>query len=40
LIFNNNVLKNLIYNMLSDEERKVKHELAASVLEDLYENDG
>lgn len=38
--FNNKVLKNLIYNRLSEEEQKVKHEIAASVLEDLFENEG
>ena len=35
--FYNKVLKNLIYNRLSEEERKVKHEFAASVLENLFE---
>ncbi|MFT5873737.1 MAG: putative ATPase [Clostridium sp.] len=38
--FNNKVLKNLIYNRLSEEERNVRHEIAASVLENLFENDG
>ncbi|MBU3190513.1 diguanylate cyclase [Clostridium bowmanii] len=38
--FNNKVLKNLIYNRLSEEQRKVKHEIAASVLESLFENEG
>ena len=38
--FYNNVLKNLIYNRLSDEERKAKHELAASVLEQLFKKNG
>lgn len=34
--FNNKVLKNLIYNKLSEKQRKVKHEIAASVLEKLF----
>jgi len=38
--FYNKVLKNLIYNRLSEEERKEKHEFAASVLENLFENEG
>ncbi|MGH4139500.1 diguanylate cyclase [Clostridium sp.] len=38
--FNNKVLKNLIYNRLSEDEQKVKHEIAASVLESLFENEG
>ena len=38
--FYNKVLKNLIYNRLSEEERKVKHEIAASVLEDLFKIEG
>jgi diguanylate cyclase (GGDEF)-like protein len=38
--FNNKVLKNLIYNRLSEEERKVKHDIAASVLESLFEVEG
>ncbi|MGV8980827.1 diguanylate cyclase [Clostridium sp.] len=38
--FNNKVLKNLIYNRLSEDERKVKHEIASSVLENLFENEG
>ena len=38
--FYNKVLKNLIYNRLSEEERKMKHEFAASVLENLFEAEG
>lgn len=38
--FNNKVLKNLIYNRLSEEERKVRHEFAASVLEVIFEEEG
>lgn len=38
--FNNKVLKNLIYNKLSEKQRKVKHEIAASVLEKLFEVEG
>jgi diguanylate cyclase (GGDEF)-like protein len=38
--FYNKVLKNLIYNRLSEEERKAKHEIAASVLENLFEAEG
>ncbi|HEY8891137.1 MAG TPA: diguanylate cyclase [Clostridium sp.] len=38
--FYNKVLKNLIYNRLSEEVRKVKHEFAASILENIFENEG
>ena len=38
--FYNKVLKNLIYNRLSEEQRKVKHEFAASVLENLFQAEG
>ncbi|MCB2289287.1 diguanylate cyclase [Clostridium sp. CS001] len=35
--FNNKVLKNLIYDKLSENQRKAKHEIASSVLEKLFE---
>ncbi|MBK5240660.1 diguanylate cyclase [Clostridium sp.] len=38
--FYNKVLKTLIYNRLSEEERKVRHEFAASVLETIFEDEG
>jgi diguanylate cyclase (GGDEF)-like protein len=38
--FYNKVLKDLIYNRLSEEERKMKHEIAASVLENLFKAEG
>ena len=38
--FNNKVLKNLIYNRLSQEQQKVKHEIAASVLENSFKTKG
>ncbi|MBZ9686544.1 diguanylate cyclase [Clostridium estertheticum] len=38
--FYNKVLKNLIYNRLSEQQRQVKHEFAASVLENLFQADG
>lgn len=38
--FYNKVLKNLIYNRLSEEERKEKHVIAASVLENLFKAEG
>ncbi|MBU3129379.1 diguanylate cyclase [Clostridium tagluense] len=38
--FYNKVLKNLIYNRLSEEQRKVRHQFAASVLENLYQTQG
>ncbi|MBU3143383.1 diguanylate cyclase [Clostridium sp. CF012] len=38
--FYNKVLKNLIYNRLSEQQRKVKHEFAASVLENLFQAEG
>jgi diguanylate cyclase (GGDEF)-like protein len=38
--FNNKVLKNLIYNKLSEKQRKMKHEIAASALEGLFEVEG
>ncbi|MGH4118051.1 diguanylate cyclase [Clostridium sp.] len=37
--FYNKVLKTLIYNRLSEEERKVRHEFAASVLETIFEDE-
>ena len=37
--FYNKVLKNLIYNRLTEEERKEKHEFAASILENFYKNE-
>ncbi|MGH4123957.1 MAG: protein kinase domain-containing protein [Clostridium sp.] len=38
--FTNKVLKNLIYNRLSEQQRKEKHEFAASVLENLFQAEG
>ena len=38
--FYNKVLKNLIYNKLSEEQRNEKHEIAASILENLFKNEG
>jgi len=38
--FYNKVLKNLIYNRLNEEQRSEKHEIAASVLENLFKNEG
>ncbi|MEK6263819.1 MAG: AAA family ATPase, partial [Clostridium sp.] len=38
--FSNKGLKNLIYNRLSEQERNVRHEFAASVLEIIFENEG
>lgn len=38
--FYNKVLKNLIYNRLNKEERKAKHEIAASVLENAFKAEG
>ena len=38
--FYNKVLKNLIYIRLSSEERKMKHEFAASVLENTFKIEG
>ena len=38
--FYNKVLKNLIYNRLSEDQRKLKHEFAASVLENLFQAEG
>ena len=38
--FYNKVLKNLIYNRLNEEQRNVKHEIAASVLENLFKDEG
>lgn len=38
--FYNKVLKNLIYNRLNEEQRNAKHEIAASVLENLFEDEG
>jgi diguanylate cyclase (GGDEF)-like protein len=38
--FCNKGLKNLIYNRLSEEERKVRHKFAASVIEIIFEEEG
>ena len=38
--FYNKVLKNLIYNKLSKEERKSKHKAAVFVLDKLFESEG
>ncbi len=38
--FYNKVLKNLIYNRLSEDKRKLKHEFVASVLEELFQVEG
>lgn len=38
--FYNKVLKSLIYNKLSEEERKSKHKAVVPVLEKLFQNEG